>query len=282
MHPEWIDALFCPTVSQLRTTHSNWLTTNHPCASPKNISNQKTSRLACAIAISDFLLSSCRPSIIMFAEHPPPSLLSPDSSPSDIDLFRKEVSAVQLLQSDFNEYAGTETQAHPSASTYEPAPDINLSAGTECVEKPWASHDTSWVPSGLVPPASGLALFDDDMSVISGSGGKEATLDEGVHVEEVCSGATALKNGILQQDNEYFLGSIPDYLNVVSPIAQTSFTSFQEPHLGLDLRLGRLVSDVDMEESEASVCTPRVNNLRCSGKNALWYENFRALQVSHA
>ena len=216
----------------------------------------------------------------MFAEHPPPSLLSPDSSPSDIDLFHKEVSAVQLLQSDFNAYAGTEAQAHPSASTHEPAPDINLSAGTECVEKPWASHDTSWVPSGLVPPASGLA-FDDDMSVISG-GGKEATLDEGVHVEEVCSGATALKNDILQQDDECFLGSIPDYLNVVSPIAQTSFASSQEPHLELDLRLGRLVSDVDMEESEASVCTPRVSNLRCSGKDALWYENFRALKVSRA
>jgi len=206
---------------------------------------------------------------IMVEEHPSPSHLAPDS-PSCIDLFDKEVTAVQLVQSDFNSHAGADTRAHQSAY----APDMNLSGGTECVEKPWAGNDTSWVPSALVPPASGLE-FDDDMSVISG--GREVTLDGGVHyVQEVCSDATALA---FQQDDESFLGCLPDYLNVVSPIANPSnLTSFHEPQLGLDLRLGRLHSDVTMEASEASVCTPRVSNLHGHGKDTLWYKNFRALK----
>ena len=130
----------------------------------------------------------------------------------------------------------------------------------------------------------GLAF--DDVSVISGerelvSPLLAQSLNGGVHVQEVLSGVTLLKNGEQDDACSASASSVPTYLNIVSPERKPRFTSFLEPPLGPDLP-GQLHADMTMAVGEVSARGPRVDPSHSdSGKDAMWYKNYRALKVSY-
>ena len=197
----------------------------------------------------------------------------------DSDVFFHEVAAVPRLLPDNNTSAATAPSEH--------VPTSKSGGGSASSDNFAPSNNTSWLPPGMISP--GMIFNDDDaeLSVILSERKEEvesAALPDRSQDEEmfhgqdiVFSDTTLSEKHAYQQDHFGPYQATEIYPNIVSPHSKPNVTCFNdmpfEPR-SLRVDMTMVVGGTTALKQRGKTCHRR------SGKDTLWMQNYRALQVS--